>query len=300
MVLPHAFAEGARCAEALARRTSMRVGGRPRYLFEPTTEAEAAQAVLLCRAWDVPLHVLGGGSNVLVADDALDVAVLATRRLRGVEVRDDTVRVRGGTSFPGLVREAPALRIPHLSGLPGIPGTVGGAVTMNAGGRHGSISDALVAVEGVEADGRPFRRDVGPADFGYRQSPFGGALVTAAVFRRDPALDASAEATRRRRILAEKQRVQPLGARSSGCIFKNPPGECSAGRLIDEAGLKGARIGDAQVSARHANFIVNRGAATARDVHALIGRIRDEVARRFGIELELEVRLWPTDRTPWR
>ncbi len=218
--------------------------------------------------------------------------MLATRRLGSIEVGADRVRVGGGASFPGLVSRAPALGIPGLSGLPGIPGSVGGAVTMNAGGRHGTVADALLAVEGVDAAGRPFSRDVAPTDFGYRRSPFGGALVTAAIFRRDPGLDAAAERARRLTILAEKQRAQPLGERSSGCIFRNPPAGPSAGRLIEAAGLKGARRGDAQVSERHGNFIVNRGRATALDVLDLIAAVREGVAKASGVRLELEVRFW--------
>lgn len=292
MVLPSSFASAHAKADRLARRTTLGIGGRPEYLFEPRSAVEAAVLVGLCRKHGVPLRFLGGGSNLLVAADRIPGAVVATRRMTDIQVQADVIRVGAGTSFPGLARQAASLLVPALSGCSGIPGTVGGAVVMNAGGRFGCIADALVAVEGVDAEGRPFHRHVAPADFGYRTSPFTGVLVTAAVFRRDPTLDEDAADRLFRTALEAKQAVQPLGARSAGCIFKNPDDAPSAGRLIDEAGLKGQRVGGAQVSDRHANFIVNDGDATAEDMRRLIDRIRREVLVATGVTLELEVRVW--------
>ncbi|MFV1959807.1 MAG: UDP-N-acetylmuramate dehydrogenase [Planctomycetota bacterium] len=292
MVLPSAFAEARGRAVALARRTAFHLGGRPEFLFEPEDAEEARQVLRQCRLRDVVVRVLGGGSNLLVGDRPLAGAVVATRQLRGIEVGPNDVVVGAGEPLPGLVRRAASLGIAGLAACAGIPGSVGGAVAMNAGGQDGTISRSLVWVEGVSAEGRLFHREVGDGDFGYRESVFDRTLLTRVAFRRDPGLDADAERRRLRRVLARKQATQPLGARCAGCIFRNPDRGPAAGRLIEDAGLKGRRIGDAVVSSRHANFIVNVGSATARDVRALIRLVREEVRRRSGIELELEVRVW--------
>ncbi len=291
MVWPTAFAEARARAVRLAERTSLRVGGTPEWLFEPTSAEEAAEAVRLCRRHGVPWRALGGGSNLVVLSGTLAGAVVDTRRLRRVEVEGDRVRAGAGVPFPALVRLALSHGVPALAGCPGIPGTVGGAVAMNAGGRFGCVADALREVEAVDADGRRFTRRVTAADFGYRRSPFGDALVTGATFRRDP----QADLVLLRRVYdearAEKQRSQPLSSWSAGCVFKNPPGT-SAGRLIDAAGLKGRREGGAVVSDRHANFIVNDQHASGEDVLRLIEEVRAAVRDRHGVDLELEVRVW--------
>lgn len=295
MVSPADFDAARRGAADLSGRTSLGVGGRPELFFEPATPAEAAAVVQALARRGVPLRVLGGGCNLLVGDGALEGAVLATRRLRGFRVGPDRVEVGAGHPFPDLVRRSLELGIPALSGCPGIPGNVGGVVAMNAGGRLGTVADALLEVEGVSADGQPFRRAVSALEFGYRMSPFAGALITAAVFRRDPGLDPASERRRHDAALAAKRASQPLSARSAGCVFKNPDGPGGprpAGRLIEEAGLKGLSVGGAQVSPVHANFIVNLGAARAADVLELIERVRERVFQHHGLHLELEVRRW--------
>jgi UDP-N-acetylenolpyruvoylglucosamine reductase len=290
------FADARARAEALSLRTSLGVGGRPELLFEPRTTDEAAHVVAACRAAGVPLRHLGGGYNLLVGDGRVEGAVLATRFLTGLAVHDDRVEVGAGHSFPDLVRRSIELGIPALSGCPGIPGSVGGCVVMNAGGRFGSVSDALLRVHGVDAAGEPFVREVTRRDFGYRTSPFAGCLVTGAVFLREPGSDRAPRQALYDEAMAWKRRTQPLAARSAGCIFKNPDGQDgarSAGRLIDEAGLKGLREGGAEVSRVHANFIVNAGGATAADVERLIERVRAAVLAHHGVTLELEVCRWP-------
>ncbi|MHC5010345.1 MAG: UDP-N-acetylmuramate dehydrogenase [Planctomycetota bacterium] len=280
----------------MARRTSLRVGGAPEYLFEPATEAEAAEVLALCRDRRIPTRYLGGGYNVLVHDAALEGAVVATRRLRHFQVLEDRLKVGAGYSFTTLVRHAVRLGVPVLPGCPGIPGSVGGAVFMNAGGRFGTVGEALLAVTGLDPEGRPFTRRIREGDLGYRWSVFEGCLVTGAVFRRDPGRDPAAQQALFDRALAWKRETQPLGARSAGCMFKNPDGPLgarSAGRLIDEAGLKGLRVGGAAVSRLHANFIINEGGATSADVQALIDLVRERVHAVHGLELELEVRVWP-------
>ena len=152
------FADARARAASLAERTSFRIGGVPELLFEPTTVEETAEVVVACRRAGVPLRVLGGGCNLLVADGPLGGAVLATTRLRHERVLDDRVEVGAGNSFPGLVSRAAELGIPTLSGCPGIPGQVGGVVAMNAGGRFGYVADALLEVLAVDvAEARNWR-----------------------------------------------------------------------------------------------------------------------------------------------
>ena len=295
VVLPTVFADAQGRAVRLARRTSLGVGGRPRWLFEPEDQAACVEVVRLCRAHGVPILVLGGGCNLLVKDGVIDAAVVATKRMRGFVEHPDRVVVGAGQGFPDLVRRSIQLGIPGLPGCPGIPGSVGGVVFMNAGGRFGSVADALIEVEGVDADGEPFTRSVEPGDLGYRSSPFGGTIVTGATFRRDPAWTAERGAALFRKAMEWKRETQPLSARSAGCMFKNPGEGISAGRLIDEAGLGGLRVGGAMVSTQHANFIVNVGDATAADVHALAAQVRERVREVHDVDLELEVRVWGED-----
>jgi UDP-N-acetylmuramate dehydrogenase len=267
----------------------------PEGLFEPRDEVEAARILAHAHACGIPVRVLGGGCNLLADDGPIPGVVVSTRRLTRREVGEDRVRVGAGYSFPRLVREALDLPIPALAGCPGIPGTVGGAVCMNAGGRHGNAGDAVLAIEGLEPDGSPFSRPAAPGDFGYRTSAFEGRLVTAAVFRRAPA-DRAALRALHEEALAHKRRTQPLSERSAGCIFRNPfpAGEGpSAGALVEAAGLKSLAVGGARVSERHANFIVTAPGARAADVTALIEAIREAVAARTGVLLCLEVRRWP-------
>jgi UDP-N-acetylmuramate dehydrogenase len=304
VVSPTDFADAGKRATSLARRTSFRIGGTPEFLFEPTTEEEAGAVIAACRRRGVPLRVLGGGCNVLVADGRLEGAVLATSAIRFERVLDDRVEVGAGGSFPSLVARAASLRVPALSGCPGIPGTVGGVVAMNAGGRFGCVGDALLEVRGFDPEGRPYARAVEPGDLGYRTTVFQGGVVTSVAFRRDAAMDVDAA----RRLFADasawKRATQPLSAASAGCVFKNPfdsgpsgprsgpSAPRSAGALIDGAGLKGERAGHAVVSPLHANFIVNEGGASFADVLALIDRVKARVAATNGVALELEVKVW--------
>lgn len=293
MVLPPASDP----SPALARRTSLRVGGRAESFHEPRTVEEAGEVLRRLAREGVPVRVLGGGFNLLVGDGTVPGAVVSTRRLRRFEVREDVVVVGAGYPFPRLVDAAIRLGIPGLAGCPGIPGSVGGVVRMNAGGRHGSVGDALARVMGFALDGTPFEQPVAPGDLGYRTTVFAGRLVTEAWFRRDPGLDEATQRALWEEAWAWKRASQPLQAASAGCMFRNPDGPTgprSAGRLIDEAGLKGLRIGDAMVSPQHANFIVNVGAASAADVHALIAAVRQRVAEVHGVRLELEVEVWDT------
>ncbi|MFN3485659.1 MAG: UDP-N-acetylmuramate dehydrogenase [Planctomycetota bacterium] len=266
--------------EPLAPYTTLKVGGPAEYLVEPRDPEELGRVLAAAREWDLPVRILGSGANLLVRDAGVRGAVVRLTHL----ARRRGWHVEAGYSLPRLVKESVAAGLSGLECLAGVPAAVGGAVRMNAGGRHGEIAGAVRAVDVVTFDGaarRLGRREVG---FRYRGTALEGAVVVAAEFelRPDP------EAPRRyREILAAKKATQPLGVPSAGCMFKNPPG-AHAGRLIDECGLKGARVGRARISRKHANFIVNEGGATADDVLRLVDLVRSRVP----VPLELEVLVW--------
>ncbi|MCC6406071.1 MAG: FAD-binding protein [Planctomycetes bacterium] len=300
----------------------MRVGGRVEWLLEPTTPAELVAAFQACRERGIAPRILGGGANLLIDDGLLAGAVLTTSRLNklfrapletsAAEALDgdenDYSRVApperdrnprfvawAGSTLPSVVRAASDLGWSGLEGLAGVPGNLGGGVAMNAGGRWGDMWDVVERVRVLDPDGTV--RDLTRAECSprYRDGGLGASIVLGAVlaFRVD---DPPKVRERVRDYLLEKRRIQPVTEWSAGCIFKNPPAEKSngrsAGRLIDEAGGKGRSRGDAVVSELHANFIVNRGAATAADVFTLIEDVRDLVRQNTGVELETEVKVW--------
>ena len=275
----------------LASGTTFRIGGPARWLVEPATPDQAAATLRAARECDIPIRLLGGGSNLLVRDAGVDGAVLRLNRLASMTWgTDGSATVEGGASLPRLVKEATRRGLSGLEGLTGVPGSVAGALVMNAGGRHGEIGPAVRWVDVLDPDGTPRRLSREEAGFRYRDSDLRGRIVLGARLEL-AAADPSALASRYDEIMRDKKETQPLGRPNAGCIFKNPAGE-KAGRLIDECGLKGAREGAARVSRKHANFIVNEGRALADDVLSLIDRVRGDVLARRGVTLELEILVW--------
>lgn len=242
------------------------------------------------RATEAPFRVLGAGSNLLVSDDGVPERVLRLGRafqdLDAIDGREE-VWLGAATPLPGLVRRAQRHGLAGIEGLLGIPAVLGGAIAMNAGTRFGEIGDVLLEVE-VMRGGALERWPAEALGLGYRRSelPADAVITRARLKLRRDAPEAVAE---RMRAVDAARKGQPK-VKSAGCAFANPPGD-SAGRLIDAAGLKGLRVGDAMVSLEHGNFIVNLGHATARDVCALLERIR----ARVGVPLRLEWRLWGFD-----
>jgi UDP-N-acetylmuramate dehydrogenase len=272
--------------------TSFGLGGKARYLVHPADARQVGQVLHQALEAGLPVRVLGGGANVLIRDDGFDGVVmrLDDPSFKRVEIDGPTVCVGSGVELMQLVQCCSRLGLRGLEGLAAIPGTVGGAIRMNAGGRHGQIGDAVDTVE-VLTPGFGRRtltnKQVG---FGYRRTELGDSIVTGATLRLEQA-DPQEVYARFKETWRSKTAAQPMADRSAGCIFTNPPGE-SAGRLIDRAGLKGTRHGGARVSRRHANFIVADPGATADDVLHLIDLIRHTVGQRFGTELELEIDIW--------
>ncbi|HYY46105.1 MAG TPA: UDP-N-acetylmuramate dehydrogenase [Candidatus Angelobacter sp.] len=283
---------GIREHEPLAPHSWYRIGGRARYFLEVEDDAELPELVARLNAEGCPYLVIGAATNTLFAADELPglTVKLDTETL---SMNGDTVTVSAGYLMPRLAAETAKAGRAGLEFAAGVPGTVGGSVFGNAGAFGGEVKDRLVSAEVIDETGRP--RTIAGADcaFGYRDSLFKRDrqrwVIRSASFR----TTAEPKAAVRARLLeVQKHRraTQPIEQRSLGSTFKNPPGD-SAGRLIDAAGLKGLRIGGAQVSPKHANFIVNLGGATADDVLALVAEMRRRVLERFGIELEPEIRV---------
>jgi len=275
--------------EPLARRTSWRVGGPARRFFRP---ADAADLAAFLRDLDPaePLLWLGLGSNLLVSDEGFAGTVIwpqgCLNTLRPAGERE--VRAGSGVSCAKIARFAARLGLTGVEFLAGIPGTLGGALAMNAGAYGGETWDWIRRVLTIDRRGEVRGRL--PADFriGYRrvQGPPGEWFLEAELAL-EPG-DAVASLARIREQLERRGRAQPIGLPSCGSVFRNPPGDHAA-RLIEASGLKGLRVGDAQVSEKHANFIVNLGAASAWDITRLIERVRSEVARTSGVHLTPEV-----------
>jgi UDP-N-acetylmuramate dehydrogenase len=305
----------------LAPRTTVRVGGAAEWLLEPATPDELAEAWRAARERGHRPRILGGGANLLVPDGVVPGVVLTTERMARVfrpgrlDAGDQYApgdaspgaaieRERGaptelvawaGMPLPGLVRTSRELGWTGLEGLAGIPGHLGGGVAMNAGGRWGDLWDVVANVRVLTAEGTLEDRARADCSPRYRDGNLSGAVVLGAVLRLEVG-DPAAIRERIRGYLTEKSATQPVTERSSGCIFKNPDpersGGRSAGRLVDDCGGKGLARGDALVSPKHGNFIVNRGRARAADVLGLIEDVRRLVADRTGVELETEVEIW--------
>ena len=268
---------------ALADFTTLKVGG-PAELWEVEDEAGLREAT------KEPYRVLGGGSNLLVSDAGVPERVVRLGRAYN-DVRSfgdsEEAWLGAATPLPGLVRRAQRAGLSGLEGLLGVPAVLGGAVAMNAGTRFGELSDTLQEVE-VFVDGGLERLPAAALDLSYRHAVLPpGAIVTRARLRLTRSNPAKVE---EKLALVDAARHGQPKVKSAGCAFQNPAGD-SAGRLIDAAGLKGLRVGDAMVAHEHGNFILNLGGATAADVRQLVDEVRSRLAA-TGTQLELEWRLW--------
>ena len=274
----------------LAPRTSVRVGGPADLLVRPADPADAALLLRACEELRVPVLVLGAGANLLVADAGIRGVVVRLPIDFGEESEDgERLVLSAGAPISRLVQRALAAGLTGCEFAAGIPGTLGGAVAMNAGTRIGEMKDVVERVEVASSAGLRFL-PASELGFAYRTCRLPpGSIVTRVGFRlRRGDLAASRAVMDADR--EHRRRTQPLNWPTWGSTFRNPPGD-HAGRLIEAAGLKGHREGNAMWSDVHANFVVNLGGATARDCLALIRLARQRVRERFGVELELEVRL---------
>jgi UDP-N-acetylmuramate dehydrogenase len=283
----------------LAALTTFKVGGTADWLVAVQTEDELRQALMLARQADVPVTVIGGGSNVLISDDGLRGVVIKFRGGNVVHADRGCVRADAAVTINGLVRWTINRGVAGLEAWAGTPGTVGGAIYGNAHFQGRNIGELVDHVTLVDRDASIRRIPAGEMEFGYDRSRLQrtGEIVVAVDFRVS-AGDPAALRSIARESLAFRKRTQPLESASAGCIFQNPDPSRdrvpdgippSAGALVDRAGLKGSREGKARVSPTHANFIVNEGGATAADIRTLIERCKHEVLERFGVELREEI-----------
>jgi UDP-N-acetylmuramate dehydrogenase len=281
-----------RPAEPLCKHTSLGVGGPADViLIHEVARLPGLLEYLAQRG--VPWRLLGGGTNLLVADEGLeDVVLHLGRAANGLKFDGARVEVPAAANLGTTVMECSKRNLGGLEGLIGVPGTVGGALRMNAGAYGTQIGDFVRAVALFRGSTR--RIEVVPTEdvrFEYRHTSFAPDDVLLSATLELPERP-YAEILQRIKQCNQKRRAsQPIHEKSAGCIFKNPPGH-SAGKMIDELGLKGTRMGGAVISERHANFIVNRGQATAADIFALMDLIRERVLAAYGIELEEEVIVW--------
>ena len=279
--------------EPLSKHTSFRVGGPAELLACPRSEEELAALLRQCARMELRPRVLGGGTNILAPDGGVPGVVISTRGLDSLELSEDG-SINAGAGVP-LARLAVFAQKNGLTGLEfahGIPGTVGGGMYMNAGAYGGELSQVAVSARFLTAEGE-LRTLVGEEmGLGYRRSAFMGlpGVIVSARFRLE-AGDPETIQARMRELMERRRASQPLELPSAGSTFKRPVGGYAAA-LIQEAGLKGFRVGDAAVSEKHAGFVVNLGHASSADVLTLIARVRETVKASSGIELEPEVRIW--------
>lgn len=268
----------------------LRIGGPADWFLEPFAEEDAALAVRVCRELGVPLRVLGGGSNVVIADAGVRGAVMHFHNLKRMVRDGNRLTVGAGVSLPNLLRSAKEAGLAGLERLTGIPAEVGGAVAMNAGTRDGETFDLLVSLIVVESDGSIAVRGKDQFRQVYRDGGLGDAIVLQATFQLEPD-DPKAIFERFSASLKKRNATQPVSQRSVGCVFRNPPGD-AAGRLIEAAGCKTLKIGAVEVSGMHANYFVNAEGGTAADFVALMQEVRRRVYDKFGVELQPEVKFW--------
>jgi UDP-N-acetylmuramate dehydrogenase len=286
------FENFVRTDEPLASHTWFKLGGPARYFAEPTTTEQLAALVRRAREESLRVRLLGGGSNLLVREQGVpDVVVrLSSPAFTKVVPGKNQLSAGGGAKLGHVISTAVREGLAGLETLVGIPGTVGGALRGNAGSRGGDIGQWTDQVTLMTETGDIIHRNRDELVFAYRESSLDELVILEVMFQLEQ--DSPEELTKRmQKQWIVKRANQPLDHQSAGCIFKNPRG-MSAGMLIDQAGLKGTRIGGAEISDRHANFIVTDDGATSSDVVMLIEQVRERVFERLGVELELEIEIW--------
>jgi len=285
--------------EPLKKHTSFRIGGPAAYFLQPKNMEELIEALKFAKERKLMYSVMGAGSNLLVLDKGFPGLVIKIAGgFNDIKIRGRTVKVGAGVLLPRLINYLARKGLGGLEFLAGIPGTVGGAVVMNAGAWGKEIGDFVQSVKVLDNKGKVQIIEGRKMQMGYRRSIFHKAKLI--IFEMVLKLRKSRSKMVRNRIsefLRQRRMSQPLGIPNAGCVFKNPKGRFAgkpclpAGKLIEEAGCKEMRVGDAQVSAKHANFIVNLGDAKARDVLKLLTRVQRMVKERFKVQLEPELKI---------
>ena len=276
----------------LAKRTWYGLGGAADYFIRPKTVKQLKDVVRRCSKNNIPIYVMGFGSNLLISDEGLHGAVikLEAEQFAQIEFDGEEVTAWAGAELSKLVLTCVEKGLSGVEALTGIPGSVGGAVKMNAGGNFGDFGSAVETVTLMDTEGNIFKKSKPELVFDYRRTNITAKFILSAKLKLN---ESDPEQIMRtvKEIWIYKKNNQPLNTKNSGCIFKNPQGG-SAGALIDRAGMKGLKIGGAVVSEKHANFIIAEKGCTSSDVIKLIETIQQKIKEQFDIELELEVEIW--------
>ncbi|MDO4567475.1 MAG: UDP-N-acetylmuramate dehydrogenase [Clostridia bacterium] len=287
--LRDALGERLRFAVPMREYTSFRIGGPAAALYEPSDAAELICALNAAQALRLPVFVMGNGTNLLVSDKGIDALVIRLgEAMSSVSVCGERVTAGAGALMSSVAKQSVAAGLMGLECLSGIPGSLGGAVAMNAGAYGAQVGDSVTTVWGVK-DGELRQFDVFNGDFGYRFSSFAAPDVIVCAVELSLKRDDGTARARMAECTRARTEKQPLAYPSAGSVFKRPNGNF-AGALIERAGLKGLSVGGAQVSELHAGFIINRGNATCEDVLELIYRVQKAVFDEFGVMLETEIK----------
>ena len=278
--------------ELMSRHTSFRIGGPADYFVEPASVDELAGVLSLARQEKVPFFIVGNGSNLLVSDEGFRGMIVHTGgSLRSISVEGDVIYAQAGALLGAVAGAALEAELTGMEFAAGIPGTLGGAVCMNAGAYGGEMKDILLDAEVLTQDGERLVIPVEELDLSYRHSIiFEKNYIVLAAHIRLSRGDKTQIRNRMNELAGARKEKQPLEYPSAGSTFKRPEGYF-AGKLIQDAGLKGYTVGGAQVSEKHSGFVINRGGATAEEVRFLIRQVRSKVKQQFGVELEPEVRM---------
>jgi UDP-N-acetylmuramate dehydrogenase len=276
----------------LAKRTWYGLGGPADYFIRPKTIDQLKEVVRRCDESGIRIYVMGLGSNLLISDDGLRAAVIKFEADQFTQIQFDGQEVTAwaGAELSKLVLTCVEKGLSGIETLTGIPGSIGGAVKMNAGGNFGDFGAAVETVTLMDSQGNIFEKSKPELVFDYRRTNITAKFILSARLKLNTA-DPEQIMRTVKEVWIYKKNNQPLSSKNSGCIFKNPRG-VSAGALIDRAGLKGLQIGEAVVSEKHANFIIAQKGCKSRDVSRLIDAIRQRVKEQFDIELELEIEIW--------
>ncbi len=279
-----------RVGEPLSRHTSFRIGGPAEYFLELGNIKELRNVIEFCMKENFDFFILGEGSNVLFSDEGFDGLII---RLKGdfkkFSVDGEEVTAGAGVKLNDLVKKLARRGLAGLEFASGIPGSIGGAIVSNAGTRMGWIGDVVSEIK-IFSGGEIKILKKDELNFSYRHCELPDSAIILEVKLGLKNGKKSDIIEKIKESLKERKRSQPVSTLNAGCIFRNPE-SCEAGKLIESAGLKGARVGDAEVSTKHANFIINRGTAKAKDVYNLIEKVRETVKEKFDIDLELELRI---------
>lgn len=277
--------------EPMKGHTTFRIGGPAQYFITPKSTQELAGTISLCKRFSIPYRVIGNGSNLLVSDQGWRGAVISTEALKNTSCSQNTIWAEAGVSLTRLARLAQEASLTGLEFAAGIPGTLGGALVMNAGAYGGEMKDIVAWADVLALDGTIHRKTPNQLKMGYRRSciPEEGYTVLAASLSLKPG-EPESIAAKMEDLAFRRKAKQPLDYPSAGSTFKRPPGYF-AGKLIDDAGLRGFQLGGAAVSEKHCGFVINRDQATAEDVLNLCEEVKRRVKEQSGVELELEIKV---------